>query len=115
MGVAQFLGWKYRDYLTNSWVGTCPELMDSFSPRALPALYSTSRSEVYNLVRLLWQLSNGVLQLMVTVHYMQWQPIWPPKNTFEVKQRENLLGWGCEGSQTVVLHSVAFFLPNVSF
>ena len=42
--VAQdFLGWKYRDYLTNSWVGTCPELMNSFSPRALPVLYSTPR------------------------------------------------------------------------
>ena len=34
---------EVRDYLTNSWVGTCPELMNSFSPRALPVLYSTPR------------------------------------------------------------------------
>ena len=38
-----FLGWKYRDYLTNSWVGSCPELINSFSPRTLSALYSTPR------------------------------------------------------------------------
>ena len=30
-----FLGWKYRDYLTNSWVGSCPELINSFSPHTL--------------------------------------------------------------------------------
>ena len=35
--VAQdFLGWKYRDYLTNSWVGSCPELITRFHLARFP-------------------------------------------------------------------------------
>ena len=31
-----FLGWKYRDYLTNSWVGSCPELITRFHLARFP-------------------------------------------------------------------------------
>ena len=46
--VAQhFLGWKYRDYLTNSWVGSCPELLNRFHLARFPIiLYVSSEIQV---------------------------------------------------------------------